>query len=56
MTKDLNLWFCSYVLASYARFLWDAEDEEEEEMENNSSSPMFFGGDSQNPPPLTATL
>ena len=22
---------CSYVLASYARFLWDAEEEEEEE-------------------------
>ena len=24
---------CSYVLASYARFLWDAEEEEEEEEE-----------------------
>lgn len=23
---------CSYVLASYARFLWDAEDEDDEEV------------------------
>lgn len=53
--------FClrSYVLASYARFLWDVEeDDEEEENEgkhdheidhNHSSQPAFFHG-----APLTA--
>lgn len=27
----MNGVYCSHVLASYARFLWDAEEEDEEE-------------------------
>jgi len=60
----LNILFgwCSYVLASYARFLWDAEEEEEEEEEEEdikeSSKPMpsrFFHEVSAIPtPPIAA--
>lgn len=59
--------FCSYVLASYARFLWDAEEdaeEDEEEDEGNervqhgtdqshTSSSNFYHGAHQHSP-LTA--
>lgn len=49
---------CSYVLASYARFLWDAEEEEEDEVEEESSEKAFgfFNGGSLSttPPPLAA--
>lgn len=51
------LFFCSYVQASYARFLWDAEEEEEEEeevrheeFEPRTSRMNFFTG----PSPITA--
>lgn len=45
---DVNF-CCSYVLASYARFLWDAEEEEDEEEQNktdhtHNSSTNFFHG------------
>lgn len=50
------LW-CSYVLASYARFLWDAEEEEEEEAGEESfrekPATSFFEG-VHSPPPLAA--
>lgn len=57
---------CSYVQASYARFLWDADDDEEEEEEEgkksdeygfemkNASPPKFFEGVAQWPPSATA--
>lgn len=32
-TWSILISWCSFVLASYARFLWDAEDDEEEEQE-----------------------
>lgn len=46
---------CSYVQASYARFLWDADEEEEEErheeeLEPQTSRMSFFSG----PSPITA--
>lgn len=54
----------SYVMASYARFLWDTEEEEEEEEENNGfdklgssinlSPPSFFHGVPPQPPPIAA--
>ena len=53
---------CSYVLASYARFLWDAEDEEEDDDEedheeqadlSHMSPPNFFNGTAHHSP-LTA--
>lgn len=41
---------CSYVLASYARFLWDTEEEEESENERDKnhtdSAPNMFDGTS----------
>jgi hypothetical protein len=51
---------CSYVLASYARFLWDAEEEEDEEERHESeyshaSSANFFQGASHHPPLTAAT-
>lgn len=47
---------CSYVLASYARFLWDAEEDEEEveEETNITSAPNFFHGTPTTPSPLAA--
>lgn len=55
--------FCSYVLASYARFLWDAEEDEEEDEGNervqhgtdqsHTSSSNFYHGAHQHSP-LTA--
>lgn len=52
-----------YVLASYARFLWDAENEEEEVSEgsrqfeiqngNSAATQNYFGAPSHRPP-LTA--
>lgn len=55
--------WCSYVMASYARFLWDAEEEEAEEEEEEGGycggeddctiSPKFFEGASHHQP-LTA--
>lgn len=46
---------CSFVLASYARFLWDAEEEDDEEEKagekfSNGSDQSFFHG----APPLAA--
>ena len=36
---------CSFVLASYANFLWDSEEEEDNEGETNTTStPNFFRG------------
>ena len=56
---EVGLW-CSYVLASYARFLWDDEEEEEEEdassqygKDGGNSSATFYGGASRGYP-LTA--
>lgn len=53
---------CSYVLASYARFLWDADDDEEEDevktqygMEKNTSPSMFFQNESHWPPIAAAS-
>lgn len=48
---------CSFVLASWARFLWDAEEEEEEEdgeILSEGPEPSFIHGVSSMPPPLTA--
>jgi hypothetical protein len=57
-----SLTICSYVLASYARFLWDAEEEEEEEEDEEerheteyshaSTSKLFQGAPHHSP--LTA--
>lgn len=57
-------YFCSFVQASYARFLWDAEEEEEEneneedqlETEHtNKSPPTFFHGHPSYPPLAAAS-
>lgn len=60
-----NGYNCSHVLASYARFLWDAGEEDENEgeedelrqfiiqHENSASAQNFFGAPSHRPP-LTA--
>lgn len=47
------------MLASYARFLWDAEDEEEEEVENRyeidkTDTPPKFFKEASHWPPLAA--
>lgn len=57
--------FCSFVLASYAEFLWDAEEEEEEDEENqgvkhetersHTSSSNFFHGAPHHSPLTTAS-
>ncbi|MBA0668924.1 hypothetical protein Goklo_001797 [Gossypium klotzschianum] len=43
-----------FVLASYARFLWDAEEEEDGENLSEVPEPSFIHGVSSMPPPLTA--
>ncbi|KAJ0090516.1 hypothetical protein Patl1_13078 [Pistacia atlantica] len=47
-----------YVLASYARFLWDAEEEEEEDEEGEdmtkTAAPIYFHGFSSGPSPIAA--
>ena len=52
---------CSYVQASYARFLWDSEEDEEEEEEkevkegtNRAQAPKLVHGVPSSPPPLAA--
>lgn len=45
------------MLASYARFLWDTEEEEEEGVRENmsrGSELSYFHGASPMPPPLAA--
>jgi len=47
--------FCSYVLASYAHFLWDAEEEEDEvEGDSCEKSVSFLHEVAPPPPPLAA--
>lgn len=41
--------WCSYVLASYARFLWDAEEEEDEDNEEVEAGVDSFGKPSSPP-------
>ena len=44
---------CSYVLASQAYFLWDAEDEVDDE-DGSKNTPSFFHGAPSALPPLAA--
>jgi len=47
--------FCSYVLASYAHFLWDAEEEEDEVEEDSCEKSGCFLHEVAPPPtPLAA--
>lgn len=51
----MQIFFCSYILASYAKFLWDAEEEEEEEekeVDSKSLSTNIFHGAPHHPPIL----
>jgi hypothetical protein len=55
--NELTKWFlfcCSYVLASYAHFLWDADEEDEVEEESEKSFGFFNGVVPQHPPSLAA--
>jgi hypothetical protein len=45
--KKKNIWFvcgCSYVLASYAKYLWDAGEEEEEENDDDEQEDYGISG------------
>lgn len=35
--------FFSYVMGSYAKFLWDVEEEEDDEEKESKRSPLFAG-------------
>ncbi|WJX62138.1 hypothetical protein P8452_47167 [Trifolium repens] len=55
--NELTKWFlfcCSYVLASYAHFLWDADEEDVAEEESEKSFGFFNGVVPQHPPSLAA--
>lgn len=47
----------SYVMASYARFLWDAEEDDEEDVAEESvgtSPPDFYDGITPSVPPIAS--